>query len=81
MKNILPITIVAVLALAAAAGAWWFFGVHSSTAPVTTNTETETIDRIRVNNPRPNQTISSPLTVTGEARGSWYFEASFPVLS
>lgn len=23
--------------------------------------------------------ITSPLTVTGEARGTWYFEASFPV--
>lgn len=34
---------------------------------------------IRVNNPKPNETITSPLTVTGEARGTWYFEASFPV--
>ena len=23
--------------------------------------------------------VTSPLTVTGEARGTWYFEASFPV--
>jgi hypothetical protein len=23
--------------------------------------------------------VASPLTVTGEARGNWYFEASFPV--
>lgn len=29
--------------------------------------------------PTPNATVSSPLTVTGEARGTWYFEASFPV--
>jgi len=26
-----------------------------------------------------NQTISFPFTLTGEARGTWYFEASFPV--
>jgi hypothetical protein len=29
--------------------------------------------------PKPNQCVSSPLTVTGKARGSWYFEASFPM--
>lgn len=34
---------------------------------------------IKVNNPRPDQAIQSPLVVEGEARGSWYFEASFPV--
>src|SRR5476651_630333 len=28
----------------------------------------------------PNEDLVSPLTVTGEARGSWYFEGSFPVL-
>ena len=34
---------------------------------------------IKIANPRPNTTISSPLTITGEARGTWFFEASFPV--
>jgi len=42
--------------------------------------ELEKTDLIRINNPRPNQTVSSPLIITGEARGSWYFEASFPVI-
>jgi hypothetical protein len=28
--------------------------------------------------PEPNQCVSSPLMVTGKARGPWYFEASFP---
>lgn len=32
-----------------------------------------------VDSPAPNATVTSPLTVTGEARGTWYFEASFPV--
>ncbi|GEM_PF-687409 len=40
----------------------------------------EKIDLIRISTPRPNQTISSPLTITGEARGNWFFEASFPVV-
>lgn len=35
---------------------------------------------IRVFNPLPNQVIRSPFTVTGEARGTWYFEATFPVV-
>lgn len=33
---------------------------------------------IRVDNVSSNQLVSSPLTITGEAR-KWYFEASFPV--
>ncbi len=37
------------------------------------------IDLIRVSNPRPNQIILSPLLVEGDARGPWFFEASFPV--
>ncbi len=40
----------------------------------------ELSDLIRLNNPRPNETISSPLTITGEARGNWFFEATFPVV-
>jgi hypothetical protein len=36
-------------------------------------------DLITVDSPRPNDTIKSPLTITGKARGNWYFEASFPV--
>ncbi len=36
-------------------------------------------DLINLTNPLPNQIIKSPLVVTGEARGGWYFEASFPV--
>ena len=34
---------------------------------------------IRLSQPRPNDVIASPLTLTGEARGNWFFEASFPV--
>ncbi|MBI4137257.1 Gmad2 immunoglobulin-like domain-containing protein [Candidatus Roizmanbacteria bacterium] len=41
--------------------------------------ELEFSDEIIVDNPRPNQTITSPVTITGQARGSWYFEATFPI--
>lgn len=37
------------------------------------------VNLIQVDAPVANATVSSPLTVTGKARGYWYFEASFPV--
>ena len=57
----------------------------ATTATETTAEETETTvkdaasDQIKVTKPTPNQIIQSPLIVEGEARGTWYFEASFPV--
>lgn len=42
--------------------------------------ELEKNDLIRLTNPRPNQIIQSPVIITGEARGTWFFEASFPVV-
>lgn len=41
--------------------------------------ELEKSNLIRVDSPRPNQTIQSPLVIKGQARGSWFFEASFPI--
>lgn len=35
---------------------------------------------IVLDEPRPEAEISSPLKVSGKARGSWFFEASFPVI-
>src|SRR3989344_3985442 len=34
---------------------------------------------IKLFSPLPNGVIHSPVSVRGEARGNWYFEASFPV--
>ncbi|MDP2910273.1 MAG: Gmad2 immunoglobulin-like domain-containing protein [bacterium] len=42
--------------------------------------ELEKMDLIRLDYPRPNQEIESPLVVQGEARGYWFFEASFPIV-
>jgi len=36
-------------------------------------------DLIRLETPLPNSTITSPLLIKGEARGNWFFEASFPI--
>jgi hypothetical protein len=41
--------------------------------------ELDMTEVIKISNPRPNQSVSSPLTITGQARGTYYFEATFPV--
>lgn len=41
--------------------------------------ELEKMDLITLTTPRPNQRIQSPLVIKGQARGNWFFEASFPV--
>jgi hypothetical protein len=44
-----------------------------------TTTPNPLADLIVVDAPKSGAIVASPLTVTGKARGSWYFEASFPV--
>ncbi len=34
---------------------------------------------IVINNIKDNQKVSSPIKITGKARGNWFFEASFPI--
>lgn len=41
--------------------------------------ELEKENFIHINSPRPNESIKSPLIIKGEARGNWFFEASFPI--
>jgi hypothetical protein len=57
-------------------------GTATSTPPENDNGGAEpasAYDMIVVDSPLPGATITSPLTVSGKARGGWYFEASFPV--
>ncbi|MFC1678539.1 Gmad2 immunoglobulin-like domain-containing protein [Patescibacteria group bacterium] len=37
-------------------------------------------DLIKLDNPRPNQKVTSPLTIKGQARGYWFFEGDFPIV-
>ncbi len=39
----------------------------------------EKLDRIRLSTPATGDVIKSPVHIEGEARGTWYFEASFPI--
>lgn len=56
-------------------GAWSSFRTSGDDI----GSETDKIDLIKINTPRPNSQVLSPLIVEGEARGYWFFEASFPV--
>ena len=67
--NGLPLRIGVAIALLACGG--------SPAKPASTPSSGD--DRIRVSTPAANSTVRSPLTVRGEARGPWFFEASFPV--
>ena len=39
----------------------------------------EVAELIYADSQKPNTVVQSPLMVTGAARGTWYFEASFPI--
>ncbi len=51
-----------------------------TTVEITTNiAPTNESASIQIDYPAPNSTIVNPLTITGKAKGSWFFEATFPV--
>ena len=56
------------------------YGELSGTVTQYIGNELEKVDLIRINVPRPGTFIASPLSISGEARGYWFFEASFPVV-
>src|SRR3989344_944214 len=74
-KKIIFIIIV-VAAVAVVASFVWGPSGEFSGDPIARNAYP---DLIQVDAPKAYAVIASPLTVTGKARGSWYFEASFPV--
>ncbi len=75
-----------VLVLAAILTVLWFvFYPHTVQAPVQTLVSTYTNaspDTIVVASPKPGESVAGAqsIAVTGQARGPWYFEASFPVV-
>lgn len=42
--------------------------------------ELEKADLIVIDSPRPNDLIKGAVSISGRARGTWYFEASFPIV-
>lgn len=71
MKKYLPITVV--ILIVAGLALLWQFNKKPEIKEVGAN------ENIHVNTPKPNDVISSPLQITGEARGTWFFEGQFPV--
>ncbi|MDB5266249.1 MAG: hypothetical protein JWN89_64 [Parcubacteria group bacterium] len=90
MKNLILI----ILALVVIAGAWLLIRKPSVTTPVDTTvvnvggssqtpgntTPTVTGTSIIVTTPAAGATTTSPISLSGNAQGSWFFEASAPVL-
>ncbi|MFA5359975.1 MAG: GerMN domain-containing protein [Patescibacteria group bacterium] len=63
-------------------GQWVKHGSPSASEPTTgcgSSQNPVPTDEVIVTRPEANQTINSPLTVEGQARGNWFFEASFPI--
>jgi len=50
-----------------------------STATPSTISESTTSPEIIITSPAADSLINSPLTVSGQAKGNWFFEASLPV--
>ncbi|MGH7249481.1 MAG: Gmad2 immunoglobulin-like domain-containing protein [Minisyncoccia bacterium] len=64
-------------------GAIWYQNnlnkIPAETQPQNTVSISDKSDLIRVTTPQPNDIITNPLIIKGVARGTWFFEASFPV--
>ncbi len=52
---------------------------NTGTVGTSTATSTQQSTDIVVTSPHSGDLVKSPITVTGKAKGSWYFEASAPV--
>jgi hypothetical protein len=60
-------------------GEWIKHGQPSAPKPTSGCNDQKPSDEVSVTKPQPNQTVNSPLIVEGQARGNWFFEASFPI--
>ncbi len=70
--------VIAIALIILAAGAWYVWSSQAPTGPqLSWNNADE--DMIKLDLVRPGVTVLPKFIVSGEARGSWYFEASFPV--
>jgi len=73
MKKIIIVILILIASLIG------FYFWSSNTADIKVDIA-EKVGLIRVTTPLPEQVIASPLVIEGEARGVWFFEASFPLV-
>lgn len=70
-------TIVILIILAGLVYGIFFYDSNNSVIPISL---TDNSELIVVSSPIKDSKISSPLSVAGRARGSWFFEGSFPII-
>ena len=82
--NASKVVLIAVVAALVFAGLW--YGTHAVTSPsadvpvaAVASYANASSDLVVVTSPLPGANVAATFTVTGQARGSWYFEASFPL--
>ncbi len=73
MRSKIVITLI-VIALIVVGAIW---KSHKVNAPAQQPSKPEA--EVVVTTPGPNQIITSPIKITGKAKGNWFFEASFPI--
>ena len=78
MKKIFFVVLIIVLLFIL--GLVFDWGRSSNTVSITSQTSTTTENSsITVLYPKEGQEVRSPLKVSGKARGTWFFEGSFPI--
>jgi hypothetical protein len=82
MKTLIGI-VVAILIIIIGFIAFSFLMPQTAQAPNDDGNSTTTVpasdENVSVESPAPNAVIASPVTITGSALGTYYFEASFPI--
>ena len=78
--NISKTTIKILVFISALVVLFFVLRTRNTTVPEPTPSNSVVADPfIVIYEPKLNAVISSPLKITGQARGVWYFEASFPI--
>lgn len=78
MKTLIGVVVVAIIIIAGFFASS-FFSPQTAQAPENGDTIPTSNEYIKVTSPAPEGTITSPVTITGSALGTYYFEASFPI--
>jgi len=76
MRRSTSVGILAMIAIIVLGGFWF---LSTERTPNSVQRPASYDDLISVDVPLPDSSVMSPLVISGKARGSWYFEASFPV--
>ncbi|MDP2909490.1 MAG: Gmad2 immunoglobulin-like domain-containing protein [bacterium] len=78
-STLIYILVIAVIIIAAI-GIYYYFSVQSPIVEENGNDNQQNqMEEIKITSLAENGFVSSPLTIEGEARGTWYFEATFLV--